>query len=243
MPISKADIISKLQQDILLLQGLRPASDNSVDVGLQLMKDAFPNASFPTGAVHEFLSAGEEYAAATTGFLSGLLGNLMRRGGACIWIGSSQTIFPPALKSFGIAPDRVIFVNVKRETDALWAMEEALKCEGLAAVVGEVREISFTASRRLQLAVEQSRVTGFVLRHRPRNLSTTAFVSRWQIAPLASEQEGGMPGLGFPRWRVELLKIRNGRPGVWQLEWFDGGFRQVLKDIPAIQQPLIRKIG
>lgn len=40
-------------------------------------------------------------------------------------------------------------------------MEEALKCGGLAAVVGEVQDISFTASRRLQLAVEQSGVTGF----------------------------------------------------------------------------------
>jgi protein ImuA len=34
-------------------------------------------------------------------------------------------------------------------------MEEALKCEGLAAVIGEIKEISFSDSRRLQLAVEQ----------------------------------------------------------------------------------------
>jgi len=34
-------------------------------------------------------------------------------------------------------------------------MEEALKCAGLAAVIGEVREMDFKQSRRLQLAVEQ----------------------------------------------------------------------------------------
>ena len=37
----------------------------------------------------------------------------------------------------------------------LWVIEEALKCEGLAAVIGEIKELSFTQSRRLQLAVEK----------------------------------------------------------------------------------------
>src|ERR1700684_950556 len=106
-------------------------------------------------------------------------------------------------------------------------MEEALKCSGLAAVVGEMPELSFTTSRRFQLAVEQSRVTGFVLRSHPRNLNTNTCVSRWKIKPLPSHAEDDLPGLGFPRWQVELQKIRNGKPGVWQVEWAAGGFRPV----------------
>ena len=42
-----------------------------------------------------------------------------------------RTIFPPALKSFGIAPDKIIFIDLKKEKEILWAMEEALKCDGL----------------------------------------------------------------------------------------------------------------
>src|SRR5450631_649056 len=98
-------------------------------------------------------------------------------------------------------------------------MEEALKCEGLAAVAGEIPHIDFTASRRLQLAVEKSSVTGLLLRHRPRQLNTIACVARWQINPLPSELEDDLPGVGFPRWNVELLKVRNGKPGAWQMEW------------------------
>jgi protein ImuA len=45
--------------------------------------------------------------------------------------------------------------------------------------------------------------------------------------PIASKTEGGMPGVGFPRWTVELVKVRNGRPGVWQLEWKEGAFRHI----------------
>ncbi len=151
----------------------------------------------------------------------------MKKGGASIWINPSQTIFPPALKSFGIAPERIIFIELRKEKEMLWAMEEALKCEGLSAVIGEIKELGFTDSRRLQLAVEQSQVTGFVLRNNPRNINTTACITRWQIKSLPSELENKMPGVGFPRWNVDLLKVRNGKPGNWQMEWVAGKFRHI----------------
>ena len=184
-----------------------------------------------------------EDAAATSGFLSGILGCLMQEGGICIWISTHRMIFPPALQHFGIAPDQVVFVDVSRDKDALWAMEEALKCNGLAAVVGELKEISFTASRRLQLAVEQSKVTGFVHRHQPRQLTSTTCVARWQITPLVSEQEERMPGPGFPSWQVALLKMRSGKPGTWRLTWYDNRFHTIREAITALPQTPLRKIG
>jgi protein ImuA len=228
MSSTKSDIIQQLERDILPLQGFKPPKSGEwTDFGLGAMDGAFPNGRFPTGAVHELLSTTAEGAAASAGFLGGLLGTLMRGGGAGLWIGARQRIFPMALKAFGIEPDRIVFVALRSQKDMLWVMEEALKCEGLGAVVGEIPEIGFTASRRLQLAVEKSRVTGFLLRHQPRSLSTNACVARWRVSPLASRLEGGLPGVGFPRWDVELLKIRNGRPGAWPLEWVAGRFRVV----------------
>ncbi len=117
-------------------------------------------------------------------------------------------------------------------------MEEALKCKGLSAVIGEIQELSFTASRRLQLAVEQSQVTGFILRRNPRSINTTACVTRWQITSVPSELAEDMPGVGFPRWNVELLKVRNGTPGRWQIEFAAGRFRHIPKiaAMPFIQK-------
>lgn len=118
----------------------------------------------------------------------------------------------------------------------MWAMDEALKCSALTAVVGEMREISFTASRRLQLAVEQSQVTGFVMRNNYRNLNTTACVSRWKITPLQSDQVDGLPGIGFPKWRAELLRIRNGKTGAWDIQWVNGRFQHLQQIVvPNIQ--------
>jgi protein ImuA len=244
MHFKKTDIITQLQREILPLQGLKlPTANIRANVGLGPIETAFPNSSFPIGAVHEFLSAGAENAAATGGFIAGLLAALMRSGGVSVWISSSRTLFPPALKIFDIEPDRIIFIDLQKEKDILWVMEESLKCGGLAAVVGEIQEISFTASRRLQLAVEQSRVTGFILRHHSHNLNTIASVSRWKISSLPSELEYNMPGVGFPRWNVELLKIRNGKPGIWQMEWSAGRFQHISPLDTSISHEQKRKTG
>jgi len=229
MLASKKDIINELQKNILHWQGIKVAlADTKLFAGLEPVESAFPNAVFPTGAIHEFLTEEPEHAAACGGFLGGLLQVLMQQGGICLWISTARSLFPPALKTFGVNPDRIIFIDLKRERDLLWAMEEALKCGSLAAVVAEVSEMSFTESRRLQLVVEKSRVTGFILRSSTKKLSATACVARWKITPLPSELENGMPGVGFPRWNVELLKVRNGNPGSWKIEWQAGAFRPLI---------------
>lgn len=225
---TKADIIAQLKKDILPLQGYKTSTGNKlVDAALGPIKNAFPNQSFPLAAVHEFISTRKEEVAASTGFVAALIAALMQDAGATIWISSSRSIFPPALKLFGIAPERVIFINLKKEKEICWAMEEALKCKGLSAVIGEMPELSFTTSRRLQLAVEQSQVTGFILRNNPKNIQTTACVTRWKISSLPSQLADGMPGVGFPRWNVELIKVRNGYPANWEIELFAGRMRQV----------------
>jgi len=230
--------------DILPLQGLKMSiAGEAPDTGLGPMNQAFPQGSFPLGAIHEFISSGPESAAATGGFISALVSPLMKKGGTGIWIGSSGKIFPPALQQFGIEPSRIIFIDLQKEKDLLWTVEEALKCHGLATVIAEIPALSFTTSRRFQLAVEQSRVTGFIHRTNALILNTNASVSRWKIRPLPTETYDGLPGLGYPRWNVELLKIRNGKPGVWQMEWSDNRFNPISKPIPCIIAEPKRKTG
>lgn len=225
---NKNEVIRQLREKILELEGFSaspklPASS----LGLGAFESAFPGGSFPLGTVHEFISLHPADAASTNGFISGLLSSLVRKGGFCLWISNRRSIFPQGLARFGVAPDRVIFVDLKKEKDVLWAVEQGLKCNTLAAVVGELQEISFTESQRLQLAVEQSKVTGLLHRHHPKYQHTLACTTRWRIHSLSSELENAMPGVGFPTWKVELLKVRNGRPGEWKMEWKNGRFNQL----------------
>jgi protein ImuA len=236
MTATKQEIISKLRQDMIRWEGFRPPQPGiNNDLGLGPVAAAFPEGVFPTGAIHEFISNCPEDTAASGGFIAGLVQKLLTSGGACLWISYTRRIYPPALKLFGVNPDSVIFVDVPMQKDVLWVTEEALKCEGVATVICETKELSFPESQRLQLAVEKSQVTGFVLRKDVKKINTTACVARWQIRPVPSQLRTGMPGVGHPRWQVDLLKVRNGKPGSWTVEWKKQNFQTVIA--PQIIEP------
>jgi protein ImuA len=238
----KKEIISHLKEKILVLEGFSSGTGNrQPDFGLGPVNAAFPGGVFPVGAVHEFVSPTEVGAAAANGFLSFLLGTLMKTGGVCLWISAGRKLFPSSLKFFGVEPHRVIFVDVARDRDVLWVMEQGLKCRALAAVVAELRDVSFPESRRLQLAAGTGGVTGFLHRQHLYTENTLACVSRWKIRPLPGRTDDGLPGVGFPRIEVELAKIRNGRPGIWQFEWQDGVFLHVPVQRPAVPMPGLPK--
>lgn len=236
--MDRAALRVALQEDILRLEGFKSSAGITLDVGLSQLNNAFPNKTFPIGAVHEFISSRPEDDTATSGFIAGILSSVMGLQGVTVWISASRNIFAPALKHFGIEPHRIIFVDLNKEQHISWAMEEALKCGSLSAVVGELKELTFTTSRRLQLAVENSRVTGFVLRKNCKKITTTACVSRWRISSRPGIPIEDLPGVGFPCWKAELLKIKNGKPGAWDIAWMDGRFVAILpnhlSDLPKV---------
>ena len=242
MPNQKSDIIKKLENEILELQGYRAALGRiPVNIDLGPINEAFPDGRFPVGAVHEFVSAGMGNQVAATGFIAPVISNLMGDNGVVLWIGDSRTIFPPALKHFGIDPHRVIFIDLKNQKEVAWAVDEALKLHGLAAVIGEMTDIIFMASRRFQLAVEQSQVTGFLFNKKER-YTTNACLTRWKITSQPGIIQDDLPGVGFPAWKVELLKVRNRRPGIWEVALINGQFVSIDREPVAIDL-LHRKTG
>jgi protein ImuA len=228
------EIIESLQKQILTLQGNRPPADGSANLGLGLMESSFPGNTFPQAAIHELISYSPVDASCTNAFISVVLGKLLQKGGNCIWVSRQRKIYPPALKIFGIDPERILFVDAWKLKDALWVIEESLKCDALKAVVGEIGELNFNDSRRLQLTVEKSKVTGFIHRHQPKQLNALACVSRWKIRSAPSSSLGQMPGLGFPKWEAELLKARNGKPGKWTLQWSPQGLEYITEKEKAV---------
>lgn len=235
---TKTDIINRLQRDILALQGFTSLrAGYPVRSGELSVIKAFPNEVFPLGAVHEFITASREDVSATAGFMAGLVSTVLPATGVIAWVGAGGTIFPPALEQFGIEPDRVIFFEPLKKREIQWTVEEALRCEAFSAVVAAWSDISFTESRRLQLAVEKTNTTGFIIRHNPKQLHTTPCVARWKVTSLHSRPVDDLPGVGFPKWNVELLKVRNGKPGNWIMEWAGDHLQE-----PVAQGALIREL-
>ncbi|MDQ7948451.1 MAG: Error-prone repair protein ImuA [Pedobacter sp.] len=236
MTAEKQEILAKLRTQLLEVQGFRPSPSATAQCfGLGEIESCFPNSTFPTGTIHEFIAEHPEDAAATDGFISGLLHKLMENGASTLWISRNRKLFPPSMERFGTDAQQVVFIDVPYEKQILWTMEEALKTEGLACVIAEIPDIDFAQSRRLQLATEKSHVTGFVFRKAPkRALSATACTVRWKISPEPTEMQDNIPGVGSPRWEVTLIKVRNGHTGTFHIEWSENGFTQIQS--PALAQ-------
>ncbi len=122
----------------------------------------------------------------------------------------------------GSIPDiipEIIHVEARDARDALWAMEEGLRCAGLSAVIGELwgdpRALDFTATRRLAVAAERSGVPCWLVRLGGQaNLSGARM--RWRIASAPSLPNSLDPRApGTATWNAELFRARGHPPGQW----------------------------
>lgn len=184
------------------------------------------------GHLHEVIEAGaaSEYASLATLFAAGIVARL---SGPVLWCLRGRDLFAPALARVGLHPDRVIYCETWKDRDVLPAMEEGLRCAGLAGVIGEVSKLTLTASRRLQLVAGETGVTALVLR-RWRNTSQKAFASeptaaatRWRVSPSPPAQ-GPFEHLQRQRWHLELLRVKGGEPHSWIVEACDAQGRLAL---------------
>jgi protein ImuA len=116
---------------------------------------------------------------------------------------------------------RVIHVAAATPEDALFALEEGVRCRELACVIGEIagnpRALDFTASRRLTLAAERHGVVLVLVRlDAARDLSSARM--RWQVAAAPSlPPRWNAQAPGRPAWRAELFRARTHPPGEWIL--------------------------
>ena len=115
----------------------------------------------------------------------------------------------------------LIHVAAKSPEDALFALEEGLRCRDFAFVIGELtgnpKALSFTASRRLSLAAEKHGVPLWLVRlDAARDLGSARM--RWEasaapsLPPRWNEQAPGASA-----WRAELFRARSHPPGEWIL--------------------------
>jgi protein ImuA len=132
----------------------------------------------------------------------------------------SGRIHPPGLGQPGLIRD-LIHVEARDARQALWAMEEGLRCPGLGAVIGELwgdpAALDFTATRRLAVAAERHGVPAWLVRPGGTpNLSGARM--RWRIASrpsLANLLNPKAPGPSA--WDAELFRARGFPPGRWSV--------------------------
>jgi protein ImuA len=187
------------------------------------------------GALHEIGPAAPLQGGAVTGFAMALIARALGRRGQAVWIQPDFTVleagalYGPGLDLIGLPMERLVILRAPRPQDALWAMEEALKCRAVGAVVAELarEEADLTATRRLALAARAGGGLGLILhpnvvsgskRSRPFCHHPSTAMTRWEVASACGARDR-FGGLGPITFALSLVKNRRGRTGQWRLSW------------------------
>ena len=193
------------------------------------------------GAMHEVFTEGSRHSAGATGFVLGLTARILRQQRPLLWVGAdfgereAGGLSMNGLLELGLDPRLMVTVRASDVEGALRTAADALACDALGAVVlevwGETRHLDLVASRKLTLAAQSSRVTGFLLRMAASPQPSTA-ETRWIVraahSPPAAPGNAPWSVWGTPVFDAQLVRNRHGPAGSWILEWSDNDERLIL---------------
>lgn len=214
-----------LREQIRRIEAGSRVSRGFLSFGVAEIDARLPGGGLALGALHEVAGGG---IGALDGAAAALFaaGVLARTHGPILWCLARHDLFAPALAQVGLHPDRVIYVEGGSDKGVLACMEEGLRYPGVAGVVGEVGRLAMTPSRRLQLAAEASGTIAIAIRRwrRPAEAADfgqpTASTTRWRVSALPASPLP-VPGVGRPRWFVELIRAKAGECAEFEVESCD----------------------
>ncbi|KJF66960.1 ImuA family protein [Rhizobium nepotum] len=225
-------VVEELRERLERIGGGPARLHEALPFGVDAIDHHLPGGGLKLGCLHEVSGGGNGAAdgAAAALFATGVASRL---SGKVLWCVTRRDLFMPGLAQAGLSQNRVIIVECRDEKGVLDCFEEGLRCNGFGAVMGELAKLPMNASRRLQLAAETSGVTGIAIRRFRRVADAalfgepTAAVTRWRVSVRPSSALP-VPGVGRPRWFLELLRCRGGESAEFEVEACDAKGRLAL---------------
>lgn len=230
----RTETIRRLARQVRQMEGTggRPAFDRpAIPSGLDPLDRRLPLHGFPPGSVIEWLAESPAGGTATLALIASrpALGS----DGVLIVVDPARQFYPAAAAGLGIDLDRVVLIRPDHLRQALWAVEQSLRCCGVAVTLAWLERGSDREFRRLQLAAETGGGLGMIVRPASACRQPCWAAARLLVRPagggqgdsLLSRRHGGTPcsarsqgpsGEMRPpvlRSRIELLFCRGGSAG------------------------------
>ena len=203
-PTPRGQDLSLLRQQIAAVE-LSTQEDESkiVSSGCPGLDQLLPQGGFKQPSLVEWLSANRSGGAQTLALVAAR--EACQAGKSLVVVDRPRRFYPPAAAAWGIDLSRLIVIHPASEADELWAIDQALRCRGVAAVWARREQLDSRDFRRLQLAAESGGTLGLLIRSaRARGEPSWADV---QLAVSPRPSSGG--------WRlgVEVTRCRGSHPG------------------------------
>ncbi len=134
----------------------------SISSGCLPLDRLLPQQGFQRGSLVEWIAGGAGSGASLLAMLAAR--SACRDGGTLVLVDRARSFYPPAAATCQLDLQNAIVVLPASEQDERWAIEQALRCPDVAAVVAWPQRLTSHAFRRLQLAAEHSGNLGLLVR-------------------------------------------------------------------------------
>ena len=229
-PITVPASLADLRQRVAAIERRPAALHGEVErsrwlLGVGPVDQGLPAAGLDPHGLHEIAGQQEGDTVAAMGFALALAARCGPGGkSTLLWAATAGQerewggLYAPGLHYLNAAPEHVVVAHGRNDADVLWSMEEGVRSRALRLVIGIVDAVDMLEARRLSLAAAQAETPVMLLVRHP--AASSAAQSRWRIGAVAGAPDRLDPQApGLARWRVELARCRNGRPGNWTLDW------------------------
>ena len=180
MSAAQLQVVEQLRSQLRTSQPAA-ADRNIVSTGFDSLDQILPERGIPTGSLIEWVSEGPGMRTTSVAIKTG--SQFLDRPGAFAIVDPLQTLCAASLPDLGLPLNRLLLVRPQASqklsrqiastnyhlpkesrSDALWCLEQLARCTGVGVVLTWIDRLSSTAQRRLQLAVEHSGATVFLIR-------------------------------------------------------------------------------
>jgi protein ImuA len=123
-----------------------------------------------------------------------------------VLIGPPHVPFGPALAAQGLVLQQLVWVKAQTSAERLWAAEQALRCEAVAAVLAWLPQVQAAPLRRLHMAAQEHNKLLFVMR--PAQAQRESSPAPLRLLLLGADHVGQVAVPAPEALHVQLLKRR-----------------------------------
>lgn len=195
-------LIQVLRRKIREIEGVSSAGENQVySTGVAAVDRLLVQGGLRPGTLCEWLSDRAGGGGFTLAYLAAR--SAAQSGKQIVISDSAQKIYAAALT--GIGPTQLVILRPSNAADELWAIDQSLRCSGVAAVWADLAQLRQHDFRRLQLAAEAGGTLGLLCRPgRVRGQPSWSDV-QFLVIP--------QPALKHRRLKIEVTRLRGGSGG------------------------------
>lgn len=163
-PIGKKSLVRHLRAQIGCVTTASPETTETFSTGAACVDRLLPRGGLRVDGITEWTADAAGCGAASLAMIAAAT-RLSKATGPLVVVGGEGTFYPPAAVALGLSDDRILWVRPSRHADLVWAIDQSLRCETVAAVWAHVGlHLDDRDARRFQLAAETGNTPGLFIR-------------------------------------------------------------------------------